>query len=157
MPQLPAFGRRRPTIVRRWVVGVSLLLVCRGAFAQSVSLDRVVGVSIDAGPLGPALIELSTQTGTQIISAGESVRGWSTPGVHGRQTLGTALTQLLKGTPLRFSLNGKSTVLVGERKDERPSSKGDLPVVPPNNEVHAAASSVTAKPASPSQRITNRE
>jgi hypothetical protein len=142
---------------RRWVAGMSLLLVCPAAFAQSVSLDRVVSVSINAGPLGPAMIELSTQTGTQIISAGESVRGWSTPGVHGRLTLGIALTQLLKGTPLRFYLNGKSTVLVGERKDESPPPKGDLPVVPPTNQVPAAAGSVTAKPSSPAQRITNRE
>jgi iron complex outermembrane recepter protein len=144
-----ARGWATSTDHRRWVVGVYLLLVCPGALAQSVTLDRVVVVAIDAGPLGPALIELSTQTGIQVIAAGESVKGWSTPGVHGRLPLGDALTQLLKGTPLRFYLNGRSTVLVGERKDERPSSKGDLPVVPPTNEVPAAASPITAKPPSP--------
>jgi len=79
------------------------------AFADD-ALDKVMTVDIPAQPLTSALIMLSNQSGTQILTSAGLVGGRSTDGVHGQMSLRDALSGLLKGSSLGFHAAGENTI-----------------------------------------------
>jgi iron complex outermembrane receptor protein len=67
--------------------------------------------NIPAQPLESALLAFGQQSGRQIVSHGDLVRGLSSPGVQGTMSVEAALQQLLTGTGLTYSLSGAAISL----------------------------------------------
>jgi outer membrane receptor protein involved in Fe transport len=98
-----SFGRR--ALAAPFIYSIALAVQ-----AQSGNFDRTVTVDISSEPLAAALIDFSKQTGIQVITAGSSVKGLSTHGVHGEMPASSALRHLLEGTSLGFHALGPNTV-----------------------------------------------
>lgn len=80
------------------------------AEAEDDVLAKVVDVDIPAQALTSAVIELSRQSGTQILMSADVVGDLVTQGVRGTMSLRQALTELLKGTSLGFHPAGANTI-----------------------------------------------
>ena len=74
------------------------------------ALDKVVSVDIPAQSLTDALIQLSQQSGAQILMSAAVVGNRSSGGVHGQMSLREALADLLHGSPLGFHAAGGNTI-----------------------------------------------
>jgi hypothetical protein len=75
-------------------------------------LDRGVRFDISASPLPRALIEFSTQSGIQVAAADADVAQLNSNGVNGTLPIRAALSTLLRGTGLEYSLVGTETVAI---------------------------------------------
>ena len=120
--QWPADGRRRA-----WL-GVLLVTSCVGAFApwhvafaqgapvgasvEELAQHRQVTFNIPPQPLTDALASFGRQSGMQISVDGELARGLSSPGVSGAMTAPEALSRLLAGTGIAFSIAGGNTAIL---------------------------------------------
>lgn len=102
------------------VTHISAVLILAAGFALSApvsaqaqatdALTKPVSVHIAGGSLADALIAFSRQTGVQVITAGSTVRNFSTHGVEGEMPAQDALRHLLEGTSLSFRSLGPNTV-----------------------------------------------
>jgi hypothetical protein len=75
-------------------------------------LDRGVQFHISPAPLATALIEFSTQSGVQVAVADADVAQRRSGGVSGTLPVGSALSELLRGTGLEYSRVGTETVAI---------------------------------------------
>ncbi len=73
-------------------------------------LDRPVSVDIAPQALGSALTVLSQQSEIQVQIPAGLIGDQKTEGLHGKMPLRDALTQLLKGSALRFRETGHNTI-----------------------------------------------
>ena len=76
-------------------------------------LDRGTGFHIAPLPLSSALIEFSTQSGLQVAAADADISHLNSHGVSGTYPPRVALDLLLRGTGLRFTRVGATTVAIG--------------------------------------------
>lgn len=140
--------------------GLGLLCVLLGtmvlgagpAFADD-ALDKVVTVDIPAQPLTGALILLSKQSGTQILTSAGLVGDRNTDGVHGQMSIREALSGLLKGSPLGFHAAGDNTIGIDATPAARPE-KGGAPhggaaAAAPGQAMIVADSATAAPPEAP--------
>ncbi|WP_347987689.1 TonB-dependent receptor [Methylomonas sp. AM2-LC] len=86
----------------------AFLVVSRGILAA----DTVHSFSIEAQDLGPALQKLATQSGVSIFYASDSVVGHKAKELVGRYTTNAALTEMLSGSGLIFSLSADGSISV---------------------------------------------
>ncbi|MBL8266700.1 TonB-dependent siderophore receptor [Steroidobacter sp.] len=95
--------------------------------ADSVArdLDSAVTLDIAAGPLETAIIELSKQTGMQLVAPTGSLPAVIAPRVSGSMPLGNALELLLQGTQLTYRLVGERTLTIVP-KEHAASSKSSM-------------------------------
>lgn len=98
-------------------IGV-VLAVPGGAHAQQEAVDVAQATAerkfdIPAQSLSSALTAFSTQADIQISAHGNLVRGVDTAGVVGTMAAGAALTRLLAGTGLTYSLTSDGAVIQG--------------------------------------------
>jgi iron complex outermembrane receptor protein len=80
--------------------------------AAARDLDAAVTLDIAAGPLETAIIELSKQTGMQLVAPAGSLPTTTAPRVSGSMPLGSALDLLLQGTQLTYRLVGERTLTI---------------------------------------------
>jgi iron complex outermembrane receptor protein len=77
---------------------------------QAMPAQRIRAFDIPAQPLSDALTLFGRQSGLQISVHADLVRGLTTSGVSGQMTPEQALTRLLAGSGLVFTVSGGSTV-----------------------------------------------
>jgi hypothetical protein len=75
-------------------------------------LDRDVRFHIPASPLASALVEFSTQSGIRVAAADATLSNLNSDGLNGTYSIHAALSELLHGTGLGFSLVGTQTVAI---------------------------------------------
>lgn len=90
--------------------------------AAARDLGAAVTLDIAAGPLETAIIELSKQTGMQLVAPTGSLPAVISPRVSGSMPLGNALDLLLQGTQLTYRLVGERTLTIVP-KDHAVSNK----------------------------------
>ncbi|MCK9246355.1 MAG: TonB-dependent receptor [Anaerolineaceae bacterium] len=88
------------------------LSVAASAWGQNV--NDVVAIEIAEQPLGRALTSLAEQTGMQILFAERIVRGYQSRPITGRYSAVSALNLLLKDVELRYSIEGRVTIVISE-------------------------------------------
>lgn len=106
----------RPAAPRALATGMtalafSLSLAFGLAPAPALAQTSPVKVSIQAQPLGDALLQLGEQTSLQIFFAQDVVAGLSARPVSGELTPEEALRQLLQGTGIDYVRNGQNVTL----------------------------------------------
>lgn len=82
------------------------------ALAQNV--NDVVPIDIEEQPLGRALTTLAEQTGLQILFAERIVQGYMSRSIAGNYSAVSALELMLSDVELRFSIEGKATIVISE-------------------------------------------
>jgi hypothetical protein len=95
----------------RWLVLAMTIAWLQPARADDI-LERDVHFHITASPLASALVEFSTQSGIQVAAADATVSNLKSEGVNGTYSIHSALSALLHGTGLDFSLVGTQTVAI---------------------------------------------
>ena len=107
-------------------------MVCwLATFAGDAAADLVAKVKFDIAPqqLSLALLKYSEQSGVQISSPANLIKGKSSAGVVGTLAAREGLEKLLKGTDLTYDVIDKNTILVraiGRTSDRSPLSWGTL-------------------------------
>lgn len=100
----------------RWGRVLLAALAASAAWAamagEDDALDHGVSFHIAPSPLGPALIDFSTQSGVQVAAADAEISGRQSGGVVGTYPIRTALEKVLQGTGLEFSRVGVQTVAI---------------------------------------------
>ncbi len=91
---------------------VLALLLAHGTLQAAPELTQTVQFDIAPQRLTEALIKYSEQSGIQISSPTALVNGKSSAGVAGKLGAGEALSRLLQGTNLRYSVVDQSTVAI---------------------------------------------
>ncbi len=116
-------GRRRALRRGAWLAGLAVsTAICTAtgphatAYAQEsgTAAAELQGFDIAPQPLAEALLLFGEQSGMQVSTHGDLVRGLSSPGVTGTMTREQALTRLLAGTGLTFRQAGADTVTLAE-------------------------------------------
>ncbi|WP_421997914.1 TonB-dependent siderophore receptor [Reyranella sp.] len=109
-----AAARHAGAITLILLAGVGPLVDGRSVLAQEAPAagpaSRVRSFDIGAQSLADALAQFGRQSGLQVSVHGDLVRGLTTPGVNGTMSSQQALSQLLAGTGLVFSISGGGTV-----------------------------------------------
>ncbi|KQO83839.1 TonB-dependent siderophore receptor [Rhizobium sp. Leaf262] len=83
------------------------------AVAQSASPAPVANtLSVPAGPLENAILALGRQANLRMLYPSAITRGKTTPGVKGPLSVSAAVTQLLAGSGLSFTVTGSNTVRI---------------------------------------------
>jgi iron complex outermembrane recepter protein len=106
-------GRRRRGVAgpaRRVLaagIGILLAALCNGAEPRGVLRGAIA-----PQPLRQALIEYSERSGLQLVYVSSVVQGKSSPGAHAGAALDEALSELLRGTGLRFEFVNARTVRI---------------------------------------------
>jgi iron complex outermembrane receptor protein len=85
-------------------------MAAANSFARDLNAD--VTLNIAAGPLETSIIELSKQTGMQLVAPAGSLPAVIAPSVSGSMPLGNALDLLLQGTELTYRLVGERTLTI---------------------------------------------
>ncbi|MDC7677187.1 TonB-dependent receptor [Asticcacaulis machinosus] len=85
-------------------------MVAVTAQAQTV-VGRVVAVDIKAGDLNTALVQLSRTSGVQVVADPALLAGKTTRGVKGNVSVDQALSSLLSGQNLSYSLKGDTVIV----------------------------------------------
>ncbi|MDD2046315.1 TonB-dependent siderophore receptor [Pseudomonas putida] len=112
----------------------------------SQSLADPVDLNIPAQPLSQALQELGKQANLQILYSPESVRDTRTSAVKGHLEPSEALERLLRGTGIRYQLNGNTVILNAPSSD---SAAINLDNVLINSRIDSATTEGTHSYASP--------
>lgn len=108
---------------------VAGMLACVSAYAVA---DTARQVDIAAGDLSTALLQLSKETGADLVYRPEQLRGVKTHGAHGSLTTEQAVTELLQGTKLKLTVGGTGALLIatpgsstlsGEKGDDHPGAR----------------------------------
>ncbi|MPT39213.1 MAG: TonB-dependent siderophore receptor [Achromobacter sp.] len=100
-------SKRSPLARLVGAAALSLTLNATSAFAAPVRID------IPAQPLASALTNLGSQAHLQIIFNQAQVQNLRSPGVHGEMEPARALEQLLRGTGIRYQVDGSRVTLLG--------------------------------------------
>ena len=93
-------------------VGAWLSLATMSAWGQNI--HDVVAIDIAEQPLGRALTSLAEQTGMQILFAEGIVKGHQSRPITGRYSAVSALDLLLEDVELRYSIEGRATIVISE-------------------------------------------
>ncbi len=91
-------------------------------FAYAVDLSQEVTFDIPPQRLASALLAFSQQAGVQVV-IGREVGNQTTSGIKGKQSLNTALSRLLEGSTLKFTVVSDTTISVGTSRPEDPQSR----------------------------------
>lgn len=92
-------------------LALSLSLAFAAAPAPVLARETPVRVSIQAQPLGDALLQLGQQTPLQIFFSQDVVAGMSAPAVSGSLAPEEALRRLLDGTGIQYRRSGNDVTL----------------------------------------------
>ncbi|KWR75942.1 TonB-dependent siderophore receptor [Pseudomonas citronellolis] len=103
----PLHSKRSPLARLVGAAALGLTLSATSAFAAPVRID------IPAQPLASALTNLGSQAHLQIIFNQAQVQNLRSPGVHGEMEPARALEQLLRGTGIRYQVDGSRVTLLG--------------------------------------------
>ncbi|KAF1072453.1 MAG: Ferrichrome outer membrane transporter/phage receptor [Pseudomonas citronellolis] len=103
----PALYPKRPLSPLARLVGAAALGLTLSAFAAPVRID------IPAQPLASALTDLGSQAHLQIVFNQAQVQNLRSGGVHGQMEPAQALESLLKGTGIRYQIDGNRVTLLG--------------------------------------------
>ena len=107
----PLIARAVRRHLRRPVCAAASLLAVAGAVrAESQGLARTIMVDIGPQKVSTALLELSRQAEIQVLMPGLVADERATQGVHGRMSVGEALTRLLEGTSLKYRIAGDNII-----------------------------------------------
>lgn len=82
------------------------------SLAQADKATQAVDIQLPAQPLSAALAALSSQTGVQVLAAGELVAGRSAPAVSGKMSARQALERLLEGSGLQAQASASGVLTV---------------------------------------------
>jgi iron complex outermembrane receptor protein len=94
------------------VRATSLVLCATLSFGAYATADAPRRFDIPAGDLGPALLTLSKQYGTELVYRPEQLRGVKTHGAHGRFNSEQAAVVLLRGTSLELRKDLSGAILI---------------------------------------------
>lgn len=100
-------------------LGCALLLIGLSAPLFAADRDRTADFEIAPQPLSSALLQFSSQSGTQILAADETIASFRTPGVRGRFTIADALQRMLVGTTIEFRDAGEDTIVLLAARNRR--------------------------------------
>ncbi len=117
--------RRYQIVHRMRLLGLAALAVCVLCAARSAGaadLEAKRDFDIPAQSLSSALLILGRQTSIQIMTSSDDLQGVRSSAVRGTMAIKEALTQLLKGTDLRFETAGRNSVAI-----VRPGTSPDTP------------------------------
>ncbi|WP_167361021.1 STN domain-containing protein [Pseudomonas citronellolis] len=107
MNRKPLHSKRSPLARLVGAAALGLSLSATSVFAAPVRID------IPAQPLASALTNLGSQAHLQIIFNQAQVQNLRSPGVHGEMEPARALEQLLRGTGIRYQVDGSRVTLLG--------------------------------------------
>jgi iron complex outermembrane recepter protein len=102
------------------------------ALAQSTTLE----LNIPAQPMEATLRHLAEKHKVQVVFSPTVVRGVMAPELRGSYTIDQAMQRLTEGTQLSYSFNGRDTVVVKEKSEERRAA----PTTSLPSDVHKAES-----------------
>ncbi|MGX9462697.1 TonB-dependent receptor domain-containing protein [Shewanella sp. A14] len=107
--------RFRPTPLPAVFVGIlslstSMALLPLTAHAQTQS--QAIHIQVSSGSLEQALNSLGQQTGIILVFSSDLTKGLNSKGLAGTYTVHQALTALLKGTDIQFTVEGGTATLV---------------------------------------------
>ncbi|MFZ2266436.1 MAG: TonB-dependent receptor [Azonexus sp.] len=105
----------RPGTARKYLA-VAVLLTCQ---AGSVLAGPNVSVEIAQQELAPALRQLASQAGVQIVHAADAVGSMKVKAFRGEMSVEQALGRLLQGSGLEFRRDGDSYVIVAASRAEQ--------------------------------------
>jgi hypothetical protein len=109
--------KRGPGIAARQPLFCVLLFSCAAvAAADTAALDTFFEAHVEPQGLSSAVLALSTQAGVQVVMPAGELDRYEAEGVHGHVSLRQALTSLLRSTPFRFRLAGRSTIVIEAAK-----------------------------------------
>ncbi|MDD1015724.1 TonB-dependent siderophore receptor [Pseudomonas rubra] len=120
MPALPAFTPLAKALMMRRLLKPALL---GATLASTLSVSMLVQAqeiefNIGAQPVSNALLEFGRQSGVQVLFEPSAVQRIRSNPLRGRLSVATAIAELLRGTGLRYSLQGDTiTVTGGETSD----------------------------------------
>lgn len=123
MPVLVQQHLKKTALASAVSIALAATPLNKPAFAQDEK--GVVPIVISSRPLGESLVELSRQTGIQIIAPGELVRGKQAPELNGNYTTNEAFDTLLEGTGLSL-VSGTDGVFILERVAQASESTAKL-------------------------------
>lgn len=106
------------------IAAAALLMVPTGTETRAESIQDI---DVPAQPLGPAIVELSRETGLEVIASDRLTAGKETSGVVGAMTPKAALDALLANTGLTANPLDASRIVIAQSSDEEIS--GDRPVI----------------------------
>jgi len=92
--------------------------------SHAVDLTKEVAFDIPPQRLASALLEFSRQAGVQVV-VGSEVGNQTTAGIKGRQSLHDALTRLLEGSTLKFTVVSDTAISIGTVRSEGRQSRND--------------------------------
>lgn len=106
-------ARKRLWLATTAIIGLSMATVVgtTGAQAQT-SAPSAATLSVPAGPLESAILTLGRQANLRMLYPSTITRGKTTAGVKGPLSVSAAVTQLLAGSGLSFTLAGANTVRI---------------------------------------------
>lgn len=104
------------TLTRLLCLSASLTALTLGGFAPHIAqaqtvASRTIDIDIKAGALDTALVQLSRVTGVQIVADPTLTSGKRTAALSGRLSLDQALTRLLRGQSLAYTMKGEVVVI----------------------------------------------
>ena len=109
---LSASHRKKPLAAIIRAAAIGLTLSATGAMAAPVSID------VPAQPLASALTNLGAQTDLLILFNQAQVQNLRTSGVRGEMEPTEALETLLRGTGIRYRIEGNRVSLVGDETSD---------------------------------------
>jgi iron complex outermembrane recepter protein len=89
-----------------------VLLVCVRPGLAAADLDATAQFDIGPQALNTALVQFTEQSGVQITSAAELLKGRHSPGVSGSLRASEALTRMLAGTNLSYDVVDSNTAVI---------------------------------------------
>ncbi len=92
-------------------LAVSAALAIGAAPVSVVAQETAVPISIQAQPLGKALLQLGQQTSLQIFFMQDVVAGYTAPAISASLTPEQALRRLLQGTGIEYTRTGNNITL----------------------------------------------
>ncbi len=105
------------------IVGLSIANVSGATYAvaqSATSTPAANTLSVPAGPLESAILTLGRQANLRMLYPSAITKGETTAGVRGPLSVSAAVTQLLAGSGLNFTITGSNTVRIFD-----PSSAGN--------------------------------
>src|SRR6185369_9757241 len=103
------------------LIGLALFWFPGHPAVAATGLDKEVTFNIAPQPLSDALLEFSRVAGVTIMSDSRFTEDRKSDGITGRLSAGAALTALLHGTELTFSINGTTVFVKPQESSARQS------------------------------------
>src|SRR5260221_1974018 len=99
-------------MLRALVLSLGLGLLASLVPSALAQTGMTMELNIPPQPLESALRQMASKEGVQILFLPEDVKGMTTAGVSGRFTAREAIQELVKGTGLTVSTNGKDVFTI---------------------------------------------